>query len=61
MWNGDRYARLDICDYTNKVLCNLYDSTSDISGQATDVFVITERNGWKELTFTIPSTCSTDE
>lgn len=52
---------LDICDYTNKVLCNLYDNQSDASGQATDVFVTYERNGWKELSFNIPSTCIGEE
>ena len=52
---------LDVCDYNNRVICNLYDNTSDISGQATDVFVRTERNGWKELSFSLPSTCTTYE
>lgn len=50
-----RYICLDVCDYTNTPLCNLYDSRNDISGQATDVFVHTERNGFKELKFKIPS------
>jgi len=47
--------RLDVCDYHNTPLCNLYDNEYDISGQAKDVFVKTERNGWKELRFQIPS------
>ena len=38
-------------------MCDLYDNKSDVSGQATNVFISTERNGWKELTFDIPSTC----
>ena len=56
-----RYISMDICDYTNTPLCNLYDSTQDLSGQATDVFVNTERNGYKDLTFKLPSTCSSEE
>lgn len=61
MLKGTRSICLDICDYDNRVLCNLYDNTADISGQATNVFVKTERNGWKELSFSLPSTCITDE
>ena len=56
-----RYISMDVCDYTNTPLCNLYDSTQDLSGQATDVFVNTERNGYKDLTFKLPSVCSTEE
>ena len=52
-----RILRVDVCDYNNNVLCNLYDNHTDISGGAVDVYVITERNGWKELTFTIPTKC----
>lgn len=49
---------LDVYDYTGTRLCRLYDNTKDISGQATDVFVMTERNGWRELSFTLPSVCT---
>ena len=52
-----RKLQLCICDYANKVVCDLYDNQSDISGQAANVFIDTERNGWKELSFEIPSTC----
>ena len=48
---------LSICDYNKNVVCDLYDNQSDISGQATDVVIVKERNGWKELTFNIPSSC----
>ena len=47
-----------ICNYQKKIVCDLYDNQSDISGQATNVFINSERNGWKELTFDIPSTCN---
>ena len=53
----NRILRLDVCDYENTVLCNLYDSQADISGQATEVFIRTERNGWSELSFILPSLC----
>lgn len=49
---------LDICDYTGMVLCNIYDSAHDIQGQAVNVFVHSQRNGFKELTFELPSTCN---
>jgi len=58
MQRRTRNLSLVVCDYNNNVLCNLYDNTSDASGQASDVFVTTERNGWKELNFRIPSTCT---
>lgn len=61
MLKASRSLCLDICDYENRKVCNLYDNTSDVSGQAKDVYVKTERNGWKELSFSIPSTCITDE
>ena len=59
MLKDKRSLCLDICNYENKVICNLYDNTADVSGQAFDVFVKTERNGWKELSFKLPSTCTT--
>lgn len=52
---------LDVCDYTDTPLCNLYDSTNDLSGQATDVIVHMERNGFKEIKFNIPSVCADGE
>lgn len=55
-----RRVSIDVCDYNN-TLCNLYDSTRDISGQATEVFIHCERNGFKELSFQLPSKCHTDE
>ena len=62
MHRGARNLRLDVCDYDKKVVCSLYDNQSDASGQATDVFVHgTRQNGWKELTFKIPSTCFNGE
>lgn len=54
---NERNLTLDIYDYSKHKLCNLYDNRSDVSGQATDVYVTTERNGWKELSFSIPSVC----
>lgn len=48
---------LDVCDYNNNSVCNLYDNLSQVTGQATEVFVKKQRNGWKELSFKIPSVC----
>ena len=55
-----RILRVDVCDYENNILCNLYDNKHMVSGSAVDVHIVTERNGWKELTFTIPTYCVTD-
>lgn len=46
---------VDIYDYSGNKICPLYDSRANIEGQATDVVIVTERNGWKELSFNIPS------
>jgi len=60
MQNNERILHLDICDYGRRRLCPLYDNLSNVSGQAVNIFVTKERNGWKELTFTLPSVCHTD-
>ena len=52
-----RTLSLDVYDYSGHALCNLYDSTNDIVGQAHNVYVHTERNGYKELRFSLPSDC----
>lgn len=54
----ERKLYLTICDYNKNAVCDIYDNQSDISGQATDVYIDYERNGWKELSFKIPSVCS---
>ena len=61
MTKGARSLYLDVCDYNNNIVCNLYDNHSNVSGQAANVYVRTERNGWKELSFTIPTTCFSEE
>lgn len=57
----ERILYLDICDYKQQHICSLYDNASNVSGQASDVYITTERNGWKELSFIIPSVCETPE
>lgn len=56
-----RTLSLDVYDYAGHALCNLYDSTNDIIGQAHDVIVHTERNGFKELRFYLPSVCEDEK
>lgn len=51
---------LDIYDYNGNKIVNLYDNAFDVEGQAYDVCVKTERNGWEELSFTIPSSINGD-
>jgi hypothetical protein len=52
-----RKLSLDVFDYSGHALCNLYDSSTDLDGQAYEVIVHTERNGFKELRFNLPSVC----
>ena len=49
-----RKLTLDIYDYGGNKICPLYDSNAETEGQAADVYVTKERNGWKELNFTLP-------
>ena len=56
-----RNLRVDVCDYNNTILCNLYDNYNKVSGAAHDVYVTTERNGNKELIFSIPTKLHTEE
>lgn len=51
---------MDVCNYKKQVICPLYDNRNLITGQAYDVFVSTERNGWKELSFVLPSIIHTE-
>lgn len=56
--NNFKYnLKLDIFDYSGRKICPLYDSSLDVDGQATNVVISTSRNGWKELSFTLPSVC----
>lgn len=51
---------LDVFDYSGNKICSQFDNTVDASGQAFQIYVTTERNGWKELSFQIPSVCEED-
>ena len=53
MLKGARNLVLDIFDYSGNKLVNLYDNATDVIGQATDVMVKRDRNGWKELSFSL--------
>lgn len=50
-----RNLSLDIFNLNGNKICELYDSTSEISDQAYDIIITTQRNGWKELSFNIPA------
>lgn len=52
-----RPLTLDIYDYSGNRIVNLYDSSNEMSGEAVDIKKTEERNGWKELSFTLPCTC----
>lgn len=51
------YLELDLFDYMNNKICTLYNSKVDMSGQATDVNLTIDRNGWKELKISLPWKC----
>jgi len=46
--NYKRLCIIDIFDYSGNKICNLYDSNSDVSGQASGITESTSRNGWRE-------------
>ena len=52
---------MDIFDYSGHKVCTLYDNNMDVSGQAINVVMTTERNGWKELSFDLPCKCNEAE
>ena len=45
---------LSIHDLNNKKLCDLYDSSVKVPGQAHTICLTTELNGWKEISFVLP-------
>ncbi len=49
-----KHASLSVFDYSGKKVCDLYDSNVSQAGQAFDISVTTELNGWKELNFSLP-------
>lgn len=56
-----RKLLLTICNYTRTPVCPIFDNNAEVSGQAEDVVITTERNGWKELSFSLPSVCTTEK
>ena len=56
-----RKLYLDICDYERKVVYPLYSNDVKLFGEAQDIVVSTERNGWRELSFTLPTLCETED
>lgn len=48
------HVSVDIYNYANQKVCNLYDSESKSPGAAHDLQVDRQLDGWKTLTFTMP-------
>lgn len=46
---------LDVFDFSGNKMCQIYDNNTDVEGQATDVIIVSERNGSKTLRFNIQS------
>lgn len=55
-----RFLRLYVCDYDKNIVCSLYDSESDILGQAYNIFIDSDRNSYKELSFNLPPKVMTE-
>lgn len=49
-----RKVNLSIHDPARRKLCELYDSKSPTIGQAYDIILESQMNGWKELSFSLP-------
>lgn len=48
------HIHLSLFDAGGRKRCDLYDSTAPAHGQAHDIVLTSQMNGWKELTFTLP-------
>lgn len=60
MLSYKRSLTLDIFDYSGKKHCMLCDLSKDVQGQAYDIIITTQRNGFKELTFSLPAVIETE-
>ena len=49
-----KHVSLSVFNYNRKKLCDLYDSAIRADGQAYDIILTSELNGWKEISFNIP-------
>ena len=48
------HVSVDIYNYADQKVCNLYDSESNSPGAAHDLEMDRQLDGWKTLTFTMP-------
>lgn len=56
----DVHVSLDVFDYSNNKLCNLFDSGTNAEGQAYEIVWTKELGGWKQITFRLPYSCGPD-
>lgn len=49
-----KHVSLSVFNYSRKKLCDLFDSAIRADGQAYDIILTSELNGWKEISFNIP-------
>ena len=49
-----KHYSLGVYDYDRQKICELYDSNVDLVGQAYDIKVTDEQNGYHTLEFSIP-------
>lgn len=51
---------ISVYDYSGVKLCDMYDSSVESDGQAYDITLRLELNGWKELDFSLPKLVNGD-
>lgn len=49
-----KHVSLDIFDYSNNKIVNLFDSDIDTPGSAFDIQFVTQLTGWKQISFRMP-------
>ena len=61
MLKNMRSISIDVCDLDRNPICNIFDSAGDTEHSAFDIYVKTQRNGSKTLTFSLPSSAEQGE
>ena len=56
-----KHETLGVYDYSRRKLCDLYDSQNDLIGQAYDIEVTKDKDGYHSLVFNIPYIIGEDE
>ena len=57
----NRVLHLDLYDYSGNKICPIYDNYTPVLGEAVNVYIQDERNGWRELYFDMPTVIQSEE